>query len=104
MPESKKDDGLRDDVDRIKADLGSLKSDLTDLTKALVDFGKDTVRGAKDEAQGKVEQLRGAVERLRARGSDIMDDVEERVTANPTVSLLAAFGLGFILGKVLDRS
>ena len=54
-----------------------LRSDLADLTKSLMRTGKDTAQNA---------------------GERITDEI----TAHPAVSLLGAFGLGFLVAKILD--
>ena len=78
---SEKDGGetgqFKNDVRRLKEDLAVLRSDLADLTKSLMRTGKDTAQNA---------------------GERITDEI----TAHPAVSLLGAFGLGFLVAKILD--
>jgi hypothetical protein len=68
---------LGNDMKRLKEDFAVLRSDLTDLTKSLVRSGKDSAQNA--------------TERVR-----------EEISAHPAVSLLGAFGLGFLVAKLLD--
>jgi len=98
------DKNVQDELQTLKDDVAKLRTDVSELVGLLKDLGADKI----DEARGTVEeglrarreQLRESVGRAKARGKKAADDIEEQITEHPLSSLLAAFGLGFIIAKL----
>lgn len=94
------------EVQKLREDLAQLREDVSSLTQTLKDLGvqrtEDLKGSARAEYQRRREQFREQVEGLRDRGRDALDEVEESIGEHPMSSLLAAFGLGFIIAKMLD--
>jgi ElaB/YqjD/DUF883 family membrane-anchored ribosome-binding protein len=82
-------DGLRDDLHQLKADVVHLFSRAFGL-------GKAGVGAVGDNASETMEHLKERLSDLRKRGAD-------KVSENPLQSALIAFGIGFIMAKLLGR-
>jgi ElaB/YqjD/DUF883 family membrane-anchored ribosome-binding protein len=101
MSESPKDDlnALREDFDKLREDVGK-------LTETLKQLGLDRAHGAQDRVNERLdearERLRERVDTAGQRGRAYYDQVEGRVGEHPLGSLLTAFGVGFVIAKLLD--
>ena len=80
---------LRKDMDQLRGDLGVL---LESIKEAGVERGRD--------AAGKA---REAGENLRAEAERLQRSAEARVSEHPISSVLLSFGIGFLIGMILDR-
>lgn len=98
----------KNELDNVKEDLSALRTDLRNLSEALLDSAKDKASAAgeavADRAARGRDALHDVLSRLRRGGEDAAGTVKETVQSHPAVTLAGAFGLGFILGKLLDRS
>jgi ElaB/YqjD/DUF883 family membrane-anchored ribosome-binding protein len=98
---------LQKDLDLVKEDLARLRSDIADLTQKLLDMGKSEVGSARNrietEARNLVRELRQTLDETGEQGRKTVESVERLLTERPLVSLLAAFGLGLLFGKLLER-
>ena len=91
---------LREDFDRLRKDVG-------ELADSLKDVGREQAAAAGQRAR---ENLNGARERLRdsaraatGQGREYYEQLEHRVGDHPLSSLVTAFGVGFVLARLLDR-
>lgn len=84
------------ELDDLKKELETLRGDFSSLLDTL----KKT-SGA--QAQAGVDAARDSAERLRGHASDAAASLESEIQDRPYTSILAAFGIGFLLGKLLDR-
>lgn len=91
---------LRDDMGKLRADISAVAETLKDLGKSRVDDAKASLSGLVDSL--KEELLRGW-EGARERGKKSVETVEHQIEQRPFISVLAAFGVGVLLGKLLDR-
>jgi ElaB/YqjD/DUF883 family membrane-anchored ribosome-binding protein len=98
----------------VDAELTALKGDLADLRKdlqSLVKTFKDEQKAVGKEALGRLQdgahQAKAELGRLAgeagARGRESIHALETHIEERPFTSVLAAFGIGLILGKLLDR-
>jgi len=98
------DKNVQDELQTLKDDVAKLRTDVSELVGLLKDLGADKVDEARgtveEELRARREQLRESVGRAKARGKKAADDIEEQITEHPLSSLLAAFGLGFIIAKL----
>jgi ElaB/YqjD/DUF883 family membrane-anchored ribosome-binding protein len=98
---------LQKDLDTVKEDLAKLRSDIAEVTQKLLDMGKSEVGSARNrietEARNLVQELRHTLNETGDRGRKTVQSVEQLVTEKPVLSLLAAFGLGLLFGKLLER-
>jgi ElaB/YqjD/DUF883 family membrane-anchored ribosome-binding protein len=80
---------LKDEIAALKKELSNIGDTVSNIARSAADEGKDRVRAAAEHSREQARQTWGAFER----------EVEER----PMTSIAAALGIGFILGKLLDR-
>ncbi len=83
------------DIDDLKAQIAELRSDLAGVADAIKKLSGD----AADEG---VERVRRTAERARDRAKDTLGNLENEIEERPLTSVATAFGIGFILGKLLD--
>lgn len=98
---------LQEQMDALKNDFGSLRRDIADLAKTLRDSGASKAEGIKasidEELHAKAEELKRAWEYAREHGQKAKQELEAGVGAHPYTTILAAFGVGFIIAKLIDR-
>jgi ElaB/YqjD/DUF883 family membrane-anchored ribosome-binding protein len=80
---------LKDEIAALKKELSNIGNTVSSLAHTATDEGKERVRAAAEHSRDRARQTWGAFEK----------EVEER----PMTSIAAALGIGFILGKLLDR-
>ena len=98
---------VEQEFDSLKADFGKLSADLLALTEALRGLNgqdaKDGLAKLRSIAESETEGLSAAAAALGARGQDAMASVGRQITERPVMSVLICFGLGLVIGKLLDR-
>jgi len=80
---------LRDEIAALREELSNIGNTVSNIAHSATDEGRERVRAAAEHSREQARQTWGAFER----------EVEER----PMTSIAAALGIGFILGKLLDR-
>lgn len=85
----------RPDVERLRTQVETLRDQLADLTEEAGDNLDARRRRA-------ARSMRRAYGNARRYAWDAEEAVEARVGRNPIASLLIAFGVGLVLGKLLD--
>lgn len=88
--------GSDKDLESLKADLNALRSDLAALTESLKERGYKQARAGFDRAKAQAYEVR---DQAMHTAENVGQQIEER----PFTSVLAAFGVGFVLGKLLSR-
>jgi len=92
------------DLDTLIDDLAALRTDFATIIGQIKS-------GAVDQASERAEQLLGQLsdranelyETVSEQGAQSVDAVSKQVRARPITSLLVAFGLGFIAGRMVLR-
>lgn len=91
----------------LEREVKDLRQDVAALRKALreeVDRRKESPRAKLEGmAAENVERLRVAAEEAGGKAQEGLDRLEKRIEANPVQSTLVAFGVGFVLGRLLGR-
>jgi len=82
--------------EELQAQLTALRDDFAGLTKTL----KDMSSAYADEGQARV---KNAADRVQQQAKDSYGRVQNEVEAHPMSSVAIAFGVGLVLGKILDR-
>lgn len=82
-------DDLKQDVEALRQDIGQLVNSLSNAGKAKVDDGISTAKGYADQA--------------KAQMQDTREQAEGQIRENPLVAVGAAFGVGYVLGKLLSK-
>lgn len=100
------EDPIRKELDALKADIAQLRTDIVGLTSAFKDVASEKVSSTKADAQKRVQ---GAWEDIERKLDDVLEqgrasvgDIEDKITQHPAGSMLTAFGLGFIIAKLMD--
>jgi ElaB/YqjD/DUF883 family membrane-anchored ribosome-binding protein len=83
------DRSLDKEFDVLKNDLGTLKEDVATIAKLLARKGSAQFNEAVDNGKARVQAGVGVL--------------EEQITERPLTSLLVAFGIGILLGKLTHR-
>ncbi len=100
------DDPIKKELETLKADITRLREDIGHLTEAVRTVAQDKATQAKDHAQTRVqagwEELEAKLDDLLGQGREALEGAQERVSEHPLGSLLTAFSLGFIIGKLMD--
>jgi ElaB/YqjD/DUF883 family membrane-anchored ribosome-binding protein len=95
------------DTSRLEADIEQLKKDLKKLNETLVGLGREGFDAIQSEGAARLEALRKEADdiakRLKIKGQNQYDALEAQVQEKPLLSLLAAFGLGLIISRIIDR-
>jgi len=98
------DEKLKEEFDTLKGDFAKLRTDVADLLDVLKELGATRAGEARtsveEELRARREQLREALHGAEERTRKAAKDVEDTVAEHPLSSLLAAFGVGFILAKL----
>lgn len=92
---------LDKDLESLKDSVASLKTDLSKISQTLLDKGKSETEVAKDRL---IEELKFELEAAKAKGKETVESVESQIQEKPFMSLLIAFIVGLVLGKLFDRS
>lgn len=98
------------ELDAVKADLAQLRGDVSDLLQAVREQNEQQVRDrathARDEVQSAFQEgmdtLNRGYQRVRDQGERRVEDAEQMVGDHPFTSVVAAFGIGFVIAKLLD--
>ncbi|MEQ9619436.1 MAG: hypothetical protein RIG61_09715 [Deltaproteobacteria bacterium] len=91
---------LSQDIETLREDVTKLRSDLSQLGKNLVERGKNETDAARDKV---LEELKYELQAARHKGRETVESVESQIQEKPFVSLLIAFLVGLVLGKLFDR-
>jgi ElaB/YqjD/DUF883 family membrane-anchored ribosome-binding protein len=98
---------LQKDLETVKEDMAKLRSDIGELTQRLLEMGKSEVSSARNRVRSQARNLerevRETLNETGERGWRTVESVEQLLAERPLVSVLGAFGLGFIVGKLLER-
>ena len=86
-------DQLRKDIDAIRADIGALTDTLRSATGSLTD---DAVRRMADGAAR-------ANTAMRDGAKAVQETANKNIIEHPLTSVAVAFGIGMVIGKLLDR-
>ena len=101
------DHDLKNEMENLKSELGKLRADLSGVAAALKGVGAtgagEAGLGAAELFSTIKEALKHGIEEAREKGKKSVEVVEHQVTEHPIISLLAAFGAGFLVAKLLDR-
>jgi ElaB/YqjD/DUF883 family membrane-anchored ribosome-binding protein len=84
------------ELEELKQEFARLRADMSELTETL----KRLARSTAEEGR---ERLRSTAEQSREHARQRWDSIEREIEQRPMTSVAIALGIGFILGKLLDR-
>ena len=92
-------------IDALYKDVKELRADMKAVVEALKESAKGEA-GARDRgeetAKRGVARLHEAAESLKERGCDIHEHLAAAVEEKPVLTVLAALGVGVLLGEILS--
>jgi ElaB/YqjD/DUF883 family membrane-anchored ribosome-binding protein len=88
--------GVDEELTKLRKDMDQLRGDILALTEAFRDLGMEKGRAAMEKAKRTGASMRSDADALLARADK---EIEER----PLTSVLTSFGIGFLVGMLLDR-
>jgi len=86
---TKENANLRDDLDALRKDVAKLSEDVRSIAG-------DRIGAARDRA-------RDTANWARERGEAAANEVGHRIEERPLTSVAVAFGVGMVIGRLLDR-
>lgn len=97
---------IQKELDALKADIAQLRKDISGLTAAVKEVASQKASSTKENAQQRVqgawEDIERKLDEVLNQGQATVGDIEDRITQHPAGSMLTAFGLGFIIAKLMD--
>jgi ElaB/YqjD/DUF883 family membrane-anchored ribosome-binding protein len=102
---------LEEEFDTLKAGLDTLRKDISSLVSSIGDAATDEVRTRGRHARAAVgratdragEMWDDATNEASRRGREGVAAVEQRIEERPFISVLVAFGIGLVIGKLFNR-
>jgi ElaB/YqjD/DUF883 family membrane-anchored ribosome-binding protein len=95
------------ELDAVKEHVEALRTELAMLTKHIKGLSSATLERAQTAGALKIEELGADLERaadaLRRQGQASVAQVENTIRERPLLSLLAAFGAGVLIARLLGR-
>ena len=91
---------LEAEFDTVKDDLVKLRADIASLTHALKDASSETVQ---ERLASVRERVSAFSDDAKSKGLESIDDLVKHVEEKPLSSILIAFGVGLLAGRLLDR-
>ena len=89
--------------DADKAELDKLRAQVERLTEELAKAKEAEQARADDPVEQLREKAEEYAEGLSEKAQEGWDELQEQISKNPVQSALVAFGLGFILSRLLSR-
>jgi ElaB/YqjD/DUF883 family membrane-anchored ribosome-binding protein len=88
------------DLGAVKDDLAKLRADIVQLSTALKEITSQTVHERLSTLQGEFGRM---TDDAKARGRKQMDELAGQIEEQPLTSVLIAFGVGLLVGRLFDR-
>jgi ElaB/YqjD/DUF883 family membrane-anchored ribosome-binding protein len=94
------------ELEALKADFATLNQTVADLARDVKALLSATVSEGEDKTRASVQEtlqgLREKVGKAQDQGRRYVEGTEQRIGEHPFTSLLTAFGIGFIVAKLMD--
>ena len=98
---------LSEDYESLRDGMTQLRSDVVELISHAFGLGKSSASSlgssVKDRASDAMECLKDEISQMRKRGGEQVEAVGKRIEDHPIASTAIAFGVGFILAKLVSR-
>jgi ElaB/YqjD/DUF883 family membrane-anchored ribosome-binding protein len=98
---------LRDqDMDKLKREIAALREELASLAagrqgRTGAGSSGESDAAAQDQAETDWEEIRKALDEAQERGKKALEDLSAHIERHPVGSTVAAFGLGFLIARLL---
>lgn len=98
---------LSADLEHLKSSFAQLKDDVAHLVRTSMGAGKAGVQAVRSQAgssvSSAVDDVKDRVQAMTDRGQQQVEQLGSLVTERPLTSALVAFGVGFVVAKLLSR-
>ena len=84
-------------------ELQQLKAEFASLKEELANIGDTVGRIASSATESGQERVRSAAKKTQRQAQDRWQALESEIEERPMTSVAAALGIGFLLGRLLDR-
>jgi ElaB/YqjD/DUF883 family membrane-anchored ribosome-binding protein len=94
------------EVEALRKEVETLKKDILKLTETLGKIGEEKLKSSVDEVKEKIaaqipDERLEELEALKNQGEEAIEAIRQQQKEHPVGTLLAAAGIGFLLGRVL---
>ncbi len=100
------DERLQKEIDALRADIAQLGKDVAEITRVVKTLSEERVEDVRASVHEKVdsatEELHRRAEAAREQARKATESFEKTVEQYPFSSLLAAFGIGILVARLLD--
>jgi ElaB/YqjD/DUF883 family membrane-anchored ribosome-binding protein len=93
----------KDTIGEFEAEMAAIRNDLAALREDIAAIARTAASAATEQKNRATEALRDKAEELTEKGEEMVASFGHEVEARPFAAVAIAFGLGFVLGKILDR-
>jgi ElaB/YqjD/DUF883 family membrane-anchored ribosome-binding protein len=97
------DNGISKEMENLKKSFAQLRSDLTSIVGSALGAGKSGAHVVKDHVDSVVDGAKNKLHDLKDKGAESAEAIEQKISDNPLVSVLIAFGVGFLLARIFTR-
>lgn len=94
---------MQGELESLKGSFGQLRHDVMDLLGHAFGIGREGADAAKEGAAEAVDALKSRLKDLKSRGADSLSAVESKIEENPIPAALIAFGVGYVIAKLMTR-
>jgi ElaB/YqjD/DUF883 family membrane-anchored ribosome-binding protein len=88
---------------KVTEDLDELRAEVDRLTKALAEARGTFAEDADAHAESLRESAENVAEDLSERAQEGWSELQKQISDNPVQSAIIAFGIGFVLSRLLSR-
>jgi ElaB/YqjD/DUF883 family membrane-anchored ribosome-binding protein len=88
------------DLDTVREDLAKLREDVANLATSLKGATSEALHEQIDAVRERIDRLSGEA---RQQSRRTLDDLTDKIEERPLASILVAFGVGILIGRLLDR-
>jgi ElaB/YqjD/DUF883 family membrane-anchored ribosome-binding protein len=91
------------DLESLKKSFAQLRSDLTSLVGNAVGAGKTSAHLVKEQAAAAADGVKHKLHDLKDHGSETAEAIERKISERPLASVLIAFGIGYVMARLISR-
>jgi ElaB/YqjD/DUF883 family membrane-anchored ribosome-binding protein len=99
--------GLENELEQLKSEIANLRADLGAIGESVKRMSTEAVGATqakvRSAAQDALDEFQSKLNEAKSQSQKAIQNLEREVTENPLTSLAVAFGVGFVLSKILDR-
>jgi ElaB/YqjD/DUF883 family membrane-anchored ribosome-binding protein len=100
---SNSNDGISAEMEHLKKSFSQLRTDLTSLVGSALGAGKTGAHVVKEHATAAVDGVKHKVSDLKDKGVETEKAIEQKIADHPLASVVIAFGVGFMLARIITR-